>query len=471
MYNIRQHFFALGCALGLAACTSEPVAGGSSEETNALSGVLLNEKGVAQSGATIEVRSTRQLPTLLLNKVTIITDTALLDTTDSEGRWSVTLSEYGDYGVIASNDTLLSYQVVNFQGKNVDIRDTLHVGATLSGTIAMTGDSLHTPVQIGLPGTPWAVWSDSLGAFNFKSLPVGDYSFVVYSPDPEHYVSTSYFVAWKPGASAQVLGPLPTSPVPDSGWSTAMALSAYSSSFQWELPVNPEYGLQGWWTFDYYSTVDVGLEFADARGRSGTALAISNSASVTGYQGLGLGLSGASEYAIIEDDRNVLFGATALTVEAWVYLEETPDTSSSPRNLFGKLTTGADTSNSLFSLALVRNACSTQGPAFAFILTDGGGSGLGCAQALVANQKAPVAQWVHVAAVWDGNNATLYQNGVQVAQQARALATLPESTVPVYFGKSDLKFRIDEVRWGTVALRAADILYRYRMLDQSQWVR
>lgn len=455
----------------LASCSSEKVSGGTSEETNAIAGVMLDGSGKALAGVVVEVRSVSQVPTAALSKTAADSANRVhLDTTGSDGRWAVALSEYGDYGVVGHHDSLLGYQVVNYSGKLVEISDTLRTGAPLSGSVAMTGDSVRTPVRVGLPGTPWAVWSDSLGQFRFASLPAGDYSFVVYSPDPERFVSTSYYVSWRPGVDSKVLGPLPVASVPDSGWNTAMSAAAYSSSFQWELPMNPEYGLQGWWTLDYYRNVDLGQEIADARGRSGTAMVNSDTLNVAGYKGAALAFRSSRDWAVIEDDRDVLAGARTLTVEAWIYLAEVPTVSDAPRNLFGKLTTGPEEGQSLFSLAVVRGACATDGPVFAFFLTAGSGEGLNCNSAVLATTAAPLGTWVHLAAVWDGVTLALYQNGELAGSKAHVMPEIAVDNVPVYFGKSDLNFRIDEVRWGTQALRAPDVLYRYRMFDQSEWV-
>lgn len=454
----------------LAACSSDKVAGGTSEETNTIAGVLYNGQGQPVQGALIEVRSTKQIPMVVLTKTSLdIPVQVHLDTTDAMGRWAVSATEYGQYGIVAKHDSLQSYQTVLYNGNVVETSSTLQSTAPVAGTVRLSGDSLHSPVNVSIPGTPWSVLSDSLGGFQFAALPPGNYSFVIKSPDPERYTASSYYVSWKPGSTPVTLGPLPASQSPESDWDSENDPSAYGNTFDWVLPVTPEYGLQGWWTLDYYKSISGYQEIADARGRSGTLLVYGNVSNVAGHQGSALRFSGSGTFGVIENDRGVLAQAKALSVEAWVYLENNPAVSDSPHNLFGKLASGDDAPLSVFSLALVHGACGSSQTALAMFLTQDSASGLTCNQAVVSATEFPLGQWVHAAAVWNGQSITLYQNGVPVARKAHVLDSLPHQELPVYFGKSNLQFRIDEVRWGTEPLHDQDIFYRYRMFDQTEW--
>ncbi|HOG68531.1 MAG TPA: hypothetical protein PK366_04065, partial [Fibrobacteraceae bacterium] len=52
-------------------------------------------------------------------------------------------------------------------------------------------------------------------------------------------------------------------------------------------------------------------------------------------------------------------------------------------------------------------------------------------------------------------------NGAFVASRGVSVDVLTPSIESLYFGKENLNFRLDEVRWSTVAISASDVLYRY----------
>ena len=246
--NLQTRLGMLLMALALWACGKEDVAGGTSEETNAIAGVVRDSSGSPVAGAIVQARAARLESSALAKSslsayagwlLGVADSTVLSDTTDAQGRWSIPLYSAGDYGVVIQYGSLSSYQQVSYAGQPLELASALGPTASLEGRVSLSGDSSHSPVRVALPGTPWSVWSDTLGAFRFAALPAGDYSFVVYSPDPQRYASTTYFVRWEPGTKAQALGPLPVQSAID----TELALA--QTSLQWELPLDPEYGLQG----------------------------------------------------------------------------------------------------------------------------------------------------------------------------------------------------------------------------------
>lgn len=458
----------------LSACSTD-VAGGTSEETNTVAGVVTGTDGKALAGAVVEIRALDASMSNALAKnsttgfITLSswTDTVYRDTTDANGNWQIALGSVGEFGAVIRHDSSSWFGSFTYAGKDLQLDGKLQKSGTLTGKLYLNGSIKHSPVLVGIPGTPWAAWSDSLGVFSFSGLPAGEYSVIARSPDPELYATVSYYIAWTPGSTPKLLGPLPSSTKPDTGWTTALSAALYSDSMEWELPMNIEYGLQGWWTLDYFRTVDIGLETPEARGRSGSAIVYGGQAT-SGYNGQALQLTGANQFAVVENDNNVLAGAKAFTVESWIMLDSLPTYSSSPRSLFGKL---ASSSQSLFSLAIVRGACSTEDTRLAFFLSDADSSELDCSLGIVSDSSISVGTWNHVAAVWDGQTLALYQNGLQVASRVFVRDTLPSTSLPVYFGKSDLSFRIDEVRWGTQPLRPVDIFYRYHMFHQNAWAK
>ncbi len=64
--------------------------------------------------------------------------------------------------------------------------------------------------------------------------------------------------------------------------------------------------------------------------------------------------------------------------------------------------------------------------------------------------------------MWDGSLISLYRDGNLVSTMASTFEKLSTSSdVALYFGKENMSIKIDEVRWSTTAITAADVFYRY----------
>lgn len=150
-----------------------------------------------------------------------------------------------------------------------------------------------------------------------------------------------------------------------------------------------------------------------------------------------------SSYIVSEEYGGKFSVAVAFEISAWFKIDSLPKKSSTPYSLIGKFIADSSALPSEFSLALVNGACNSQTPTFAFFLTEEA-SAFACEQAVLSKKPAKVGSWVFVEAKWDGHYLMLYQDNVMVAKKERILAVLPYSKLPVYLGKSNVSFAIDD---------------------------
>ncbi len=442
-----------------AACSTE-VAGGTSEETNTIAGVLTNSSGKVLSGVVVAAR--------LADAGSSASDTSVYaDTTDSEGRFVLKPDTYGEYGVSAVTDSSAFYALTEYVGKPVALSGRLFATSSIAGNVYLRPDSAASGAVVCIPGTAWRTVADSNGSFNLKGIPGGEYFVSVISPSPS-YVMSSYYKVSIPvdsgvaasGSSSSADTTLKTSGPVSSGVAADVAFE-YVNFMSWVLPLSTDYAVKGYWTMDYLTPTASAGTFNDVRGFTGVATLYGGSL-VTGRNGAGyaLSLSGADEFAVIENDNGVLDSATALTVEAWVNVKDLMDTGSVyEKNIFGKL---GFSDTSVFSLAVIKGKCGVTEPSFAFFLAGGTGDSLSCASAAVDSVPVTTDEWINLVAVWNGSTISLYRNGMLAMSAKTSVSRLSApASVSVYFGKENLSVLVDDVRWSTAVLTGDDVFYRY----------
>lgn len=440
-----------------AACSAE-VAGGTSEETNTIAGVLTNRSGKALSGVVVAAR---------LADATASDTSVYADTTDSEGRFALKPDTYGEYGVSAATDSSAFYALTEYVGKPVALSGRLYATSSIAGIIYLRPDSVAAGAVVRIPGTAWRTVADSNGAFTLKVVPGGEYFVSVISPSPSYVMSSYYKVSVPVDSGVTASGDSSSADTtlmasgPVSGNFAADVAVKYMQAAFWVLPLSTDYAVKGYWTMDYLTSTASASTFNDVRGFTGIATLYGGSLA-TGRNGAGyaLSLSGADEFAVIENDNGVLDSATALTVEAWVNVKDLMDSGSVyEKNIFGKL---GFSDTSVFSLAVIKGKCGAAKPSFAFFLSGGTGDSLSCASAAVDSVPVSTGEWINLVAVWNGSVIRLYRNGELAASAETSVSRLSaKSSVSVYFGKENLSVLLDDVRWSTTALTGDDVFYRY----------
>ncbi|MDR1759082.1 MAG: hypothetical protein LBR60_00990 [Fibrobacter sp.] len=436
------------------------MAGGSDEQTNAIAGLVLGPDQKPVSGVEVAARS--------ISGNHSPEEIVALDTTASDGSFTLHFEKSGTYGVSAEKDSLLYYFVLD-----VTEQDTFRLNAvlrpqnTLSGTLYLREDSVAAFVEMRIPGSPWKTKTDASGNFEFEKVPEGQFEVFVISPDYQRFTSVSYWlsVSEKDALSSgpfenheNFIGNRDSLPA-------SSPLLGYSSLSNWFLPLSSEYALVGWWAMDVFGAGAGNTKtISDSRSHTDPGLVYGDAFLEKSPQGKALVLKKASDFAVVENDRGVLDSATVFTVEAWVYVDSLGSVVDYYRkNIVGKLGFGSEIDGDIFTLAVIGNTCGIkQEGVFAFFLADGTGMDFTCQNAAVDSRPLKTKEWIYLVGTWDGSELRLYRNGVLAAKTSTAIRVLAPSSEPLFFGKEDLSLKIDNVRWSRVALDSTDVIFRYR---------
>ena len=448
-----------------AACTPEDTAGGFGEETNALAGVLVNEKGEPQANVRVFARHTKAN----------ISD--LVDTTDSEGRFEFSLVRQGSYGLSATKGKSAMYKRVNYYGQSIDVTARMVASTDISGKVNLREDTVASEVVVYIPGSPWEAKTSEKGKFSFKGVPEGTYPVLAKSPDPVRFVDVFYVGTFDNGKAA-FNGPYPVDLIDQVMAKAAPDSSAVASDSSEEsenvrlvnsktsknmlLPLSPEYGTLCWWPLDYLSDGFAGTKVSsDARGRTDGVIFYGEPELTEGVSRNAIELKGAKQYGVVENDRNALDSATEMTLEAWINVSKLPSDSVYRRNIVGKLGFGSNGDQNVFSLALVRGECGVKKPKLAFFIAGGTEEdSLGCENAIFSDEV-DTKIWMNVTVVWNSGSLSMYVDGQLVDTVKTAVKKINPSSEPIIFGKEQLNIKLDDVRLSKNAINAADVLYRY----------
>lgn len=442
---IRKFIVASFAGLCFWACSNDSVAGGVSEETNTLAGILVDASGNAVSRALVSARH------FDLDSV------VLTDSTDESGRFALPLERRGRYGLSAQSERGSFYKMLDFEGLSDSVRAELSPTGSVDGIVKFSNDSVAASVQVLIPGSPWKTVSDSNGHFTVEGVPLGNHPLKALSPDPIQYVDGNYMV-WVNADSSLLFGPISDE---------RLGKSAGESSNAVYLPVSTEYGLRSWWGMDYQTVAKNHVSsIGDARGWSESMLVYGDGALSEGVEGRSLVLRGSSQYGVVENDRGLLEGASSMFLEAWVRVDSIDSKEKIYRkNVVGKVGFGSKDDRDVFSLAVVEGDCGAIAASFAFFLADGSGDSLSCKNAVLADTPLKLKRWTYVVAVWDGVYSKLYIDGKLSARKEVSITQIGNSEEPIFFGKESLNLELDDVRIGVSALGNADVMYRYNLKE------
>lgn len=450
-----------------AACTPEDTAGGFGEETNALAGILVNEKGEPQANVRVFARHTKAN----------ISD--LVDTTDADGKFEFSLVRQGSYGLSATKGKSAMYKRVNYYGQSMEVKARMVASTDVSGKVNLREDTLASDVVVYIPGSPWEAKTSDKGKFSFKGVPEGTYPVLAKSPDPVRFVDVFYVGSFEDG-KADFNGPYPVDMIdavmakaaPDSANVAAdssedsedadVRLVNSEKSKNMLLPLSPEYGTLCLWPLDYLTEGFAGTKVSsDARGRTEGVIFYGDPELTEGVSRNAIVLKGANQYGVVENDRNALDDATEMTLEAWIDVVKLPSDSVYRRNIVGKLGFGSSGDQDVFSLSLVRGECGVKKPKLAFFIAAGSEEdSLGCENA-VFSDVVETDKWMYVAVVWNGSTLSMYVDGQLVDTAKTSVKKINPSTEPIIFGKEKLNIQLDDVRLSKTVINGADVLYRY----------
>ena len=422
----------LFAALAWVGCSDNEVAGGVSEETNTIAGILVDKKGTPVVSAMVYCKSV---------EADTVTSS---DETDSKGKFNLPVKRFGNYGISATIDSLAYYEVVEFMGKDVELNTaTLKETADISGRVMLRDDSTSAGIVVRIPGSSWTAMTDSLGFYKLEGVPAGKTTLQVIPADLTRFVRVEHEV-------------------------NVGALSGASGIDSVMLPLSMEYGLRSWWFFngvDKEGPVDfvsdsrswtAGMKFYGNPLYGGYASDDKTSNAVGAVH-----FKGASQFGVVEDDRGILNDATGFAVEVVLQVDKVLDTAATYRkNLVGKLGFGSEDDQDVFSLAVIKGECSADKPSFAFFMADGSGDSLSCKNAVVSKVALEFGKRYYLMATWNGTAVSLYENGKKVGETDVPFEKILPSEESIFVGKESLEFGLEDLRISVEPLNEADAEFR-----------
>lgn len=449
----------------LLGCNNSPQAGGSSEETNAIAGILVDSKGKAIANAWVEVRPTtdQYQPTVVMktNVGALRMAAATMsyrDTTDASGRWSIQSDIPGEYTILAGDSTGRKILRKVYLQKDMEIQDTLLPSVSFKTTISCRW-SLPQGVLAVIPGTMLHASADSAGTIRFDSLPQGDLDMKVLSGDAFRYEDIQVVLRLDPAQETRIWGPYSSNEMLDSANRTIVQSKATELPLDTlTLPLRYDYGVRGWWNLDQMLEKDGFQFFQDSKSRAEQGVIYGGSLE-TGVFNKGLHLNGALEFGVVESAGSVFDSVGAFSVELWFNLQSIPEGESYQRNLFGQMGFAGEESADVFSIALVKDA--EQKPVVGFLLSDGVTGTLDSTALVRSNVAIDTSKWNYVVATWDGSKACLMVNAEAMVCKQLFIEQISKSTESLYFGKEDLNVILDEIRIIDINMDQNDARYRW----------
>ena len=408
-------------------CSNNEVAGGVSEETNTIAGVLVDKKGSPVVSAMVYCKSV-DVDTLESS-----------DETNSKGEFSLPVKRSGSYGISATVDSQAFYEVVEFKGKDVDLKSvSLKETVDFKGRVVLREDSSAAGIVVRVPGSSWVAKTDSLGFYKLESLPVGKANLQVIPTDLTRFVKVEHEV--------------------EVGLLAAGAIDSLM------VPLSAEYGLRSWWNF-------AGV------GKEGPVDFVKDSRSWTAGMKLygnpefnaAVHFKGANQFGVVEDDKGILDNLNAFAVEAVLQVDKVLDTAATYRkNLVGKLGFGSEEDRPVFSMAVVKGMCGAKKTSFAFFMADGSGDSLSCKTAAVSKNALDFGKRYYLMATWNGKKVSLYENGKKVGETEVSFDKISESEESIFVGKESLEFSLEDLRISVEPLNDADAESRNNLTAGGQ---
>ncbi|MBR3852762.1 MAG: hypothetical protein IKJ76_12145 [Fibrobacter sp.] len=422
----------LFAALAWVGCSDNEVAGGVSEETNTIAGILVDKKGAPVVSAMVYCKS--------VDADTVTSS----DETDSKGKFSLPVKRFGNYGISATVDSLAYYEVVKFMGKDVELNTaTLTETADISGRVMLRDDSTSAGIVVRIPGSSWTATTDSLGFYKLEGVPAGKTTLQVIPADLTRFVKVEHEV-------------------------NVGALAGAKGTDSVMVPLSMEYGLRSWWAFSAVGNEGPVDFVSDSRSWTAGMKLYGNpewggfvsNEGTSNYIGA-VHFKGASQFGVVEDDRGILNDATGFAVEVVLQVDKVLDTAATYRkNLVGKLGFGSEDDQNVFSFAVVKGECSADKPSFAFFMADGSGDSLSCKNAVVSKDTLEFGKRYYLMATWNGKTVSLYENGKKVGETDVPFEKILPSEESIFVGKESLEFSLEDLRISVEPLNEADAEFR-----------
>lgn len=449
----------------LAGCgDTTSVAGGSSEETNAIVGIVVDENGNSVAGARIALYDSGYMPTAgALSKSGTITLTPLgpvrtFTMADSNGEWKISNVPGGRYRLETKSDQ--GYKST----KVLDVPDygVVEAGASMvrpvgavQGLVSMAGE-VASGVKVIVPGSDYSAICDEYGFFRIEDLPQDSLDLMFQVSDPR--VHANYSMSVLPNIDMQNA----FEPNITEGWDGNYTEQKAGNMLLINIPLIQDSILMSYWNWDSLSAD----EFMDQNGVMPNGVLYGGTLEDSPWQ-KALRLNGAADFGVMETQSVNLQSLSQYTLSAFLFVEPESLVDSMHLNLLGQL--GFNEEYDVFSLALIRNVCGYNQLQAGFFLGTGAGTPRLTCDDLHTSRNASLTagEWTHIAVTYRaGEDLRMYVNGELVLKDSIALfdSSLVEN-LPWYFGKSNFYGKLDEVKMFSQALSDADV----RQLYEATW--
>lgn len=248
-----------GAMLCLVGCgTDDGVAGSSMETENSIALSVQMPNGAPAARMKVIVR-----PEAFLSGAYNVDSSDFVNAeTDDDGNLSIKTMGVGSYTIEARDDSLKGFTTIEITKSDtglIDLPIKVSVPGSLKGQVLMPEGT--GPVTVSVRGLDYSVKTDSAGAFNFKSLPAGEFDVVAFIYSDSTFKDEN-------GWESRVTG------LKTIGFQTAEVASKKSSEVELGEPEttytmfeNFENGTAGWYAF---ASSDATSKLDAVKDRNGT---------------------------------------------------------------------------------------------------------------------------------------------------------------------------------------------------------
>ncbi|GEM_PF-5084573 len=422
---MRKLLFVTLAFLGilLLACGEVKVAGGVSEETNTIAGVLENPNGDRLANVAVFARR-------------VFVDSVIhVDTTTAKGHFSFEL-ENGEYAISAKQKDLAYYEVVAAE-KDMDIKAVALPLDTFDFVVKYSDGSLAKDAVVSVPGSEISTVADTNGKLRI-ALPHADV--LIYVRSGSKNFEDAYFKV----VDGKVAGPYATPK------SLLELLERDDKALESDTLVLPKKTSEfATWNM---STVQDGKVLSN-----GKTLYVYGSPLVKNDE---MHFTSASEFAVLESDDGAFDGAESFSATLKLNIVEMPSDSTYRKNILGKVGFGTANDESAFSIALIKGECGVQRPMLAVFVADSNSDfAVDCGNVALANVNAN--EDMLIAVSFDKGNLNIYKNGMVIGRAKTGVSKLRNSKESIYLGKETISMKVSSVSLSLDGLNESEAFFEY----------
>ena len=169
------------------ACSTH-IAGGSSEETNTIAGIVTLPNGDVAVRVAVEAQA-----------ISGSDSTVYSDTTGETGEYSISIKQKGVYGLSAIANDFAFYDTVSVSGKAISRNAKLVHTGSISGTVYLRTNEPAKGATVSIAGSPWKTFADEDGSFTLFAVPLGEHGGFFQSQHRQRFLDFTAFSGLRHG--------------------------------------------------------------------------------------------------------------------------------------------------------------------------------------------------------------------------------------------------------------------------------